>query len=291
MSLKKEKKIAFIAEPSSQLYSSEKDNIYIVDSEIIVYDNSDNETKISVSKFENEYFSILKNSKKILTSMPSIGNVMELAENLLEKYDLIIAVPLSKYLSNTYNSWKLLESDFPNKNFWVVDIDDIEIGIKWSIDFIKLIMNKIDTLDNLQKQLDARKEKISNCIIINNPKNLFTGGRITPFVYKVVKLFKFKLFIMLSQEKKQLELKKTFFSIYSCINFFYFNYFRNKKNYKQELKKICLLVSIESEELINKLKKAIINKFGLLKLEVVRISPLVASHTSVDAFGIYIEVE
>lgn len=291
MLLEKEKKIAFIVEPSSQLYSKEKDNIFIADSEIIFYDNSNNETKISASKFQNEYFSILKNSKKILTSMPTIGNVMELAENLLEKYDLVIAVPLSKYLSNAYNSWKLLESDFSNKNFWVVDIDDIEIGIKWSIEFMKCIINEIDTLDELQKQLDDRKEKVTNCIVINDPKNLLAGGRIAPFVYKVIKIFKFKLFIMLSKEKKQLELKKTFLSIYGCIHFFYLNYFKKRQNNKQKLKNICLLVSIENEELINELKKKIIKKFGLPKLEIIRISPLVASHTSINAFGIYIEVE
>lgn len=291
MSEKKEKKIAFIVEPSSQLYCKEKENIFIVDSEIIYYDKNDNETKISASKFQDNYFEILRSSKKILTSMPPIGITMERVENLADKYDLIIGIPLSKYLSNTYNCWKSLENDFPKKNFWVVDIDDIEIGIKWSIDFIKTIINKVDGIDALQKKLDDRKEKITNFIVINNPRNLLASGRIAPFLYKIITLCRFKLLIMLSKEKEQLELKKTFLSTYSCINFFYSNFCMNNKNYNQKIKNICLLVSIESKESISLLKKKIINKFGLSKLEIIKISPLVASHTSIDAFGLYIEVE
>lgn len=286
----KMKKIAFLVEPSSQLYNLEKDDIFLVDSELIACYADGSEEKMPTAAIKNNYFELLKNSKKILTTIPPLGKVCELIEKLLTQYDLVIGVPLSKYLSSAYSVWKGIESDF-NHKFHVVDVDDIEIGIKWTIQYIKEHVHQFETSEQLQQLLNQRQAHMLNYIVLTNIEKLLVSGRVSKFKSRVIELLNFKLILNLSAKEKKLTLCKKVLSIKSAINFF-INKIKTNPTYKkqQSIKRIALLSSYQDATVIDEIIKDLKQVFdGPIAIN--RISPIVAAHTGINAFGIYVEVE
>lgn len=284
------KKIAFLVEPSSQLYNLEKDNIFLVDSELIVCYANNKEEKMMTSAITSNYFEILKNSKKIQTSIPPIGKVYELVEKLTKEYDLVIGLPLSKYLSSAYSVWKGLESDF-NHKFQVLDVDDIEIGIKWVIEYVKENQDKFENIDQLRQLLEKRKLRMLNYIVLTNIEKLLVSGRVSKFKSRVIELLNFKLILNLSTKEKKLTLCKKVRSIKSAINFF-INKIKAHPNFKDQksVKRIALLSSYHDSKVIDEIIKDLKQVFNV-PISVSRISPIVSAHTGINAFGIYVEVE
>lgn len=283
------KKIAFLVEPSSQLYNLENENIFLVDSNLIVYYDNDKEESINTSSINNNYYKILKNSTKILTSIPAVGKIYETIEKLLTEYDLVIGLPISKYLSNAYSAWKSLEGDFNNK-FHVVDVNEIEIGIKWTIEYIKENINNFKNINELQILLNKRKANIINFIVLTNVEKLVASGRVSKFNSKLVDLLKFKIILNLSEKDKTLTLCKKVLSMESATNFF-INQIKSNSKYEgpKSIKHIALLSSYEQssvlDEIINNL-----NKEFYVPISINKISPIVAAHTGINAFGIYVEI-
>lgn len=283
------KRIAFLVEPSSQLYNLESEDIFLVDSDLIIHYHDGQEENIKTSTVENDYYKILNNSRKILTSIPPIGKVYESIEKLLQEYDLVIGVTISKYLSNAFNVWKVIEGDFEDK-FYVIDVDEIEIGIKWTIQHIKDNLKNFRNFDQLQQLLNTRKTKVINFIGLTNVDKLVASGRVSKFKSKLVDLLKFKLILNLSSNDKTLTLRKKVVSFESAAEFFISEIKKHVK-YKnnKSIKQISLLSSYEEPSVIDEIIKNLNNEFGL-PIPVNRISPIVAAHTGINAFGIYVEV-
>lgn len=284
------KKIAFVVEPSSQLFNREKEDIFLIDSNVVVYysDKDKNEKEIKSLNLYDTYFQTLKQSSKILTSMPPIGEVYDKISELLKAYDIVIGVPLSKYLSNTFSAWKSLEQDFSNK-FYTVDVEDIEIGIDWTIQYIKQISKDFDNFETLQNLLNARRTKIINYVVLTDFNKLVASGRISKIKSKVVKFLKVKLILNLSAEEKKLVIRKKEFKTKSVVDFF-IKSIKKHQDYKdnKSIKNISLLSSIENENKVGKIIQLIENKINV-KINITKISPIVAAHTGIDAFGLYVE--
>lgn len=283
------KKIAFLVEPSSQLYNLENENIFLVDSNLIVYYDNDKEESINTSSINNNYYKILKNSTKILTSIPAVGKIYEKIEKLLTEYDLVIGLPISKYLSNAYSAWKSLEGDFNNK-FHVVDVNEIEIGIKWTIEYIQENINNFKNINELQILLNKRKANIINFIALTNVEKLVASGRVSKFNSKLVDLLKFKIILNLSEKDKTLTLCKKVLSMESATNFF-INQIKSNSKYKgpKSIKHIVLLSSYEQSSVLDEIINDL-NKEFHVPISINKISPIVAAHTGINAFGIYVEI-
>lgn len=283
------KKIAFLVEPSSQLYNLENENIFLVDSNLIVYYDNDKEESINTSSINNNYYKILKNSTKILTSIPAVGKIYETIEKLLTEYDLVIGLPISKYLSNAYSAWKSLEGDFNNK-FHVVDVNEIEIGIKWTIEYIQENINNFKNINELQILLNKRKANIINFIVLTNVEKLVASGRVSKFNSKLVDLLKFKIILNLSEKDKTLTLCKKVLSMESATNFF-INQIKSNSKYKgpKSIKHIALLSSYEQSSVLDEIINDL-NKEFHVPISINKISPIVAAHTGINAFGIYVEI-
>ena len=79
---------------------------------------------ISITK--EFFFDSMRNGKEVSTSQPSIADLTELWDELLESYDEIVHIPMSKALSGGYETAVVLSREYDGK---VVVVDGQRISV------------------------------------------------------------------------------------------------------------------------------------------------------------------
>lgn len=127
----------------------------------------------------DEFYKKLANGDDIRTSQPSPGQIINLWDELLKKYDAILHIPMSSGLSNSYQTAEMLAQDYKNKVF-VVNNHRISVTLKSSVRDAKKLLDQGIQPAYVKSYLEAEALNSSIYIMVDTLKYLKKGGRITP---------------------------------------------------------------------------------------------------------------
>lgn len=191
------KKIAFLLDTGSS-YNLNEPDCYIVPMVITVEENG---KEISYFDGENitrkELVSFLNEHKKVSTSQPVVGMVMEKIEDLLTKYDLIISVPFTKGLSSTYNTLLTLQKEYGEDKLLVADANEMSTSGNWLVKELKEHLNSVEsfTQADLDKFTSSVVKRLCGAVIVTDVNQLIAGGRLKGIKGLIAKTLKLKLVI------------------------------------------------------------------------------------------------
>ena len=149
-----------------------------------------------------EFYALQERGADIKTSMPIVGDVMDLWNELLKEYDEIIYIPLSSGLSASCQTAATLarEEEFEGKVF-VVNNQRISVTMKLSVYEAKLLADQGKTAEEIRQYLEQTKFDSSIYIMVNTLEYLKKGGRITPAAAAIGSLLRLKPILQIQGEK------------------------------------------------------------------------------------------
>lgn len=282
-------KVAYLFDSGSSFNIDNKPNCFVIPMSIIVKNNENEKIYLdNVDINRKQLCEIIDSNSTILTSQPNIGQIITTIEKLLSEYELIIAIPFSKYLSSTYNTILNLQSEYGVNKFLVADINAMGITGNWFMNYIDDYLKSHKTID--QTTLNKITENIKNnqCggVIISDTKRLLIGGRLKSFKNLIIKTLKIKLIIKfkgdLEFSDKSISLKDSVDKLLKIIN-------DNCEFKKYGIKNCSIMADLNNHKVNNELLEYTINKLSPNKIENSLLPGCVICHTGTDTFSILIE--
>ncbi len=214
------KNVCFIVDSSSGIKNGDYDNVFVVPLVITVTNKNDSSTKIyhdGIDINEKTFCDFLHDSQfKINTSQASIGEIIEVINNVYDKYDEIYAIPIASHISSSINTWNIIKKDYEKLHVCVNN--EVAIGMKWCVeDLLKMWkegkLNKDSFNDYFNNYVNSNRIGV---LSLNNVQRLVDGGRLSNFKSLILKLFKRKIVIF--RDEKGIHFYKTSNSFIEGIN-------------------------------------------------------------------------
>lgn len=132
---------------------------------------------------QDELAKAMRENKKIKTSTPPMGEVIEYFEKLFNKgYDQIIHFTISSKLSSMYDLFNNVSHSYFEGKVKVIDSYGLSSLMLSHILYTYDELNKGTSIDDIIKVIDKRKEDNSVVFIPENLTALKNGGRISPAI-------------------------------------------------------------------------------------------------------------
>lgn len=128
---------------------------------------------------------------KITTSMPAIGDLMDIWDKLLKNYDKILYIPMSSGLSSSCQTAIALAEDYDGKVL-VADNHRISVTQKLSVYQAIKLLEKGKSAKEIKDFLEKTKYESSTYITVATLEYLKRGGRLTPAVAMLGNILKIK---------------------------------------------------------------------------------------------------
>ncbi|MBQ9790085.1 MAG: DegV family protein [Clostridia bacterium] len=173
------KKVAIVTDSNAGIHQSEGiQDLFIVPMPFTI---DGDEFFEDVNLSANEFYAAQDADKRISTSQPSPGDVLEIWNKILETYDELVFIPMSSGLSKTYDTAKMLSADFGGR-VHVADAKRISVTMRHAVlDALKLAEQGI-AASEICEILEKHALDASIYIMVDTLKHLKRGGRITPVV-------------------------------------------------------------------------------------------------------------
>ena len=149
---------------------------------------------------QEEFYHKLEHDAEISTSMPAVGDVLELWDKLLKDYDEIVHIPMSSGLSSSCETAMALAADYDGK-VQVVNNQRISVTQRQSVLDAKLLADKGWSAVRIKEYLEETKFDSTIYITVDTLKYLKKGGRITPAAAALGTLLRLKPVLQIQGEK------------------------------------------------------------------------------------------
>ncbi len=149
---------------------------------------------------QEQFYEKLEGKSNISTSMPSVGSVTELWDNLLKEYDEIVHIPMSSGLSSSCETALMLSREYEGR-VQVVNNQRISVTQKQSVmDALELVKQGKDAAQ-IREYLEQVRYDSSIYIMVDTLYYLKKGGRITAAAAALGTLLKLKPVLQIQGEK------------------------------------------------------------------------------------------
>lgn len=202
------KKYCFLMDTSADpKISKQFKDVHVMQFGIIVKEgNSEEKTFIDWENItRDEIFKYFAKNADVKTSQPSYGFIEAKIEELLQEYEKVICIPISKHFSGTYNSCcsvkKALDKKFGKNRILIVDGRGLSyMNTNYLIE-IKKLLDEGKTLEEVEKHLKHACDKYCGFACVTNASQLVKGGRLTGIKALLVKALNLKLVIKFQDGK------------------------------------------------------------------------------------------
>ncbi|QVK05762.1 DegV family protein [Mycoplasma mycoides] len=182
-------KIAVLTDSSFDGRVSDYKDLYVIPLMIVTQDNQTyyDDENLSKDKFYN-----LLNSQVLKTSQTTPGDMLQMWDDLLAKYDQVIFLPISKGLSGQYNTFKMLqqtEEKYENKVF-VCDTSAVSVIMQEVVNKVFDWIKQNKTANEICDLVSYLANDFVTYIIPKNLDTLKQGGRISPAAAALAKILK-----------------------------------------------------------------------------------------------------
>lgn len=137
---------------------------------------------------------------EIVTSQPSVGEIVDLWKKTLEEYDSIVHIPMSSGLSGSCQSAMMLAQDFGGK-VQVVNNQRISVTQRQSALDAKALAENGAEAAEIKKILEDTRFDSHIYIMVDTLKYLKKGGRITPAAAMIAGVLNIKPILQIQGEK------------------------------------------------------------------------------------------
>ena len=137
---------------------------------------------------------------EIVTSQPSVGEIVDLWKKTLEEYDSIVHIPMSSGLSGSCQSAMMLAQDFGGK-VQVVNNQRISVTQRQSALDAKVLAENGAEAAEIKKILEDTRFDSHIYIMVDTLKYLKKGGRITPAAAMIAGVLNIKPILQIQGEK------------------------------------------------------------------------------------------
>ncbi len=149
---------------------------------------------------QDDFYEKLKGDHEIHTSMPIVGEVMDLWDKLLEDHDEVVYIPMSSGLSSSCETAAMLSDDYDGK-VQVVNNQRISVTQRLSVEEAKTMADKGKNAAEIKEFLEKTKFESTIYIMVGTLEYLKKGGRLTPAVAAIGSLLKIKPVLQILGEK------------------------------------------------------------------------------------------
>ncbi|WP_425379821.1 DegV family protein [Spiroplasma endosymbiont of Stenodema calcarata] len=265
-------KVALIIDSSSGITKDELkkyEDTYLLPLLLNFPDGSEVEDDEDVISF-NEFYDILE-YQVIKTSQIPMGKMLNTWNKLLEKYDNIVFVGLSKGLSGQHENISMLAQgeDYKGKVF-VIDTDGVSEILVYMIDLIYSWIKEGIALTEFQTRIDVIKTKFSAFIVPKSLETLKRGGRITAAA-ALASLLKITPILRYDGRIDKFGKTRTFKKAIETA-------FEQIKKERQNWKNIIILHSKTDKETLNEVHQIIKDGGGIINSTYI-LANVIAAHT------------
>ncbi len=149
---------------------------------------------------QEEFYEKLEGNADISTSMPAIGSVTDLWEQLLEEYEGIVHIPMSSGLSSSCETAIMLSQEYDGK-VQVVNNQRISVTQKQAVLDAAELAKRGKNAEEIKVFLEETKFDSSIYIMVDTLTYLKKGGRITPAAAALGTLLKLKPVLQIQGDK------------------------------------------------------------------------------------------
>ena len=170
-------KIALCTDTTAGISLKQAENlgVYLVHMPIIIDGEVFYEEK-SIS--QKDIFDAVDSGKKVSTSQPSAGDLVDLWDKILgDGFDQIIYIPMSSGLSHSYETAKVLSSNYNGKVI-VVDNHRISVTLKNSVLYAKKMIDQNFDSQEIKSHLENDSFNSKIYLAVKDLNYLRNGGRI-----------------------------------------------------------------------------------------------------------------
>lgn len=147
-----------------------------------------------------ELFQTMKEGKEVHSSQPSIGNLMEKWDELLEEYDEIVYIPMSSGLSGSYATAAQFAKEYEGR-IEVADNHRISVSLRESVlDALELSKKGLSARE-IRERLEKNAYESSIYITVNTLENLKKSGRVTAAGAMIATVMNLKPILTIQGEK------------------------------------------------------------------------------------------
>ena len=178
--------------------AAEKLGIYVIHMPVIIDETTFYENDTIT---EEEFFCALSGDRRISTSQPSPGDVMDLWDQILsEGYDELVYIPMSSGLSNSCAAATGYAQDYDGK-VEVIDNHRISVTMYESVLHAREMSLNGASAKEIKTALEADAYNSSIYITVNTLEYLKKGGRITPAAALIGTMLSIKPILTIQGEK------------------------------------------------------------------------------------------
>lgn len=148
--------------------------------------------------FVDEVYQKVAQGDDVKTSLPPLGRIESLFNELKESYDMIFAVPICTGLSGTISAMSIAaqEIDIP---FEYVDCFTTFSNQLYLVQSAKTLFDDGKSVEEVKARLEASAKDSVTMIVPNDLKHLSKGGRITPAAAALGGFLKIKPILYLNE--------------------------------------------------------------------------------------------
>lgn len=169
-------KIAILTDSNSGLTKNEAEmyGIHILPMTFFV---DERECVEGISLSDKDFFDSMKRGETVSTTQPSLAALAELWDRLLESYDRVVHIPMSKALSGGYSSAMMFSKDYDGR---VVVVDSRRISVTQASAAIEAsrLAGQGVCAEEIKERLEDMALEASIYITVESLEYLKRGGRI-----------------------------------------------------------------------------------------------------------------
>lgn len=149
---------------------------------------------------QEAFYEKLLQDADISTSQPSLGDVTQLWDQLLQEYESVLHIPMSSGLSSSCQSARMLADDYDGRVV-VVDNQRISVTQRQSVRDAMALVEAGHSAEEIRTILEEQKLQASIYISLETLKYLKKGGRITPAAAAIGTVLNLKPVLQIQGEK------------------------------------------------------------------------------------------
>lgn len=157
----------------------------------------------SDSKIQEEFYKKLKESNELpTTSQPAVGEYIKLVEKIIERgYDQLLCIHLSQTFSGTYQTAKMITSNYEDQiKCHVVDSKGVSLVIGSLITQALDMLEKNLSFEEVCEKTEWSAKRSTIYLTVANLDNLLKGGRVSFTSAMVGNLLKIRPLLYVDEE-------------------------------------------------------------------------------------------
>lgn len=139
-------------------------------------------------------------NSKATTSQPSVKQVEDLYTTLIDKYDHIISLHLSKELSGTYNLCKSVANKINSKKINVINSKTLSGSYGLLVVKAAQLISSGRNINQLIEQIEELIKKTEILVSVKTLEYMVRGGRVRPIIGKIGNIFRVKPIVSLDKQ-------------------------------------------------------------------------------------------